>query len=48
MISKQRRGLDVDVGLSVLDQIARMVEQVDRSLYEEPSGRAIELNSIYI
>jgi|SRR5579884_1809142 len=34
VISKQRR-LDVDLGLSILDQVARVVEQVDRSLYEE-------------
>jgi predicted nucleic acid-binding protein len=29
------RGLDIDLGLSVLDRIGRVVEQVDRSLYEE-------------
>jgi predicted nucleic acid-binding protein len=34
VISKDR-GFDVDLGLSVLDQIGRVVEQVDRSLYEE-------------
>jgi predicted nucleic acid-binding protein len=34
VISKER-GLDVDLGLSVLNQIGRVVEQVDRSLYEE-------------
>jgi len=30
-----RRRLDVDLALSVLDQISRMVEPVDRSLYED-------------
>lgn len=34
------RGFDVDLGLSVLDQIARVVERVDRSLYEEYEGTA--------
>ena len=34
VISKNR-GFDVDLGLSVLDQVGRIVEQVDRSLYEE-------------
>lgn len=34
MISKDR-GFDVDLGLSVLAQMGRIVEQVDRSLYEE-------------
>lgn len=34
VISKDR-GFDVELGLSVLDQIGRNVEQVDRSLYEE-------------
>ena len=30
-----RRRLDVDLALSVLDQISRVVEPVDRSLYED-------------
>lgn len=30
-----RRGFDPEVGLSVLNEIARVVEAVDRSLYEE-------------
>ena len=34
-VISNERGLDVDLGLSVLNQIARVVEQVDRSLYEE-------------
>lgn len=34
------RGLDVDLGLSVLEQIGRIVEIVDRSLYEEYQGAA--------
>lgn len=34
------RGFDVDLGLSVLDQICRVVEQVDRSLYEEYQNAA--------
>ncbi len=33
-ISKDRK-FNVDLGLSVLDQICRVVERVDRSLYEE-------------
>ena len=39
VISKERR-FDVDLGLSVLDQIGRVVEQVDRSLYEEYQNEA--------
>jgi len=39
VISKERR-FDVDLGLSVLDQIGRIVEQVDRSLYEEHQNAA--------
>ena len=31
----QERGFDADHRLAVLDQIGRIVEQVDRSLYEE-------------
>ena len=31
----ERRGLDPAVGLSVLEGIGRMVEPVDRSLYED-------------
>jgi len=38
-ISK-RRGLDVDLALSVLEQIGGMVERVDRSLYEEHESTA--------
>ena len=34
------RGLDVDLGLSVLEQIGRIVEIVDRGLYEEYQGAA--------
>ena len=34
VVSKDR-GLDSDFGLSVLDQIVRVIERVDRSLYEE-------------
>lgn len=34
VISRDRK-FDVDLGLSVLNQIGRVVEQVDRSLYEE-------------
>jgi predicted nucleic acid-binding protein len=30
-----RRGFDLALGLAVLDQIARIVQPVDRSLYEE-------------
>jgi len=33
VLSKQR-GLDTDLGLSVLDQVGGVVERVDRSLYE--------------
>ena len=35
-----RRGFDTAVGLSALDQIAHIVEVVDRSLYEEFEDRA--------
>ena len=38
-ISK-KRGLDVDLGISVLEQIARIVEEVDRILYEEYQSAA--------
>src|SRR5215472_11448878 len=34
------RGFDVDLGLSVLEQFGRIVEQVDRSLYEEYQNEA--------
>lgn len=34
IISKDR-GLDADLGLTVLNQIGRIVERVDRSLYED-------------
>ena len=40
VISKERR-FDVDLGLSVLEQIGRIVEQVDRSLYEEYQNAAL-------
>lgn len=30
-----RRGFDPEIGFAVLDQIARIVQSVDRSLYEE-------------
>jgi predicted nucleic acid-binding protein len=36
----ERRGLDVDLGLSVLVQIGGIVERVDRSLYEECESTA--------
>jgi PIN domain-containing protein len=39
----ERRGFDPAVGLSVLDQIGRMVEPVDRSLYEDYENLAREL-----
>jgi len=39
-VISNERGLDVDLGLSVLDQIGRVVEQVDRSLYEEHQSAA--------
>lgn len=45
IVSKDR-GFDADLGLSVLDQLARVVERVDRSLYEEyesPARARIEL-----
>ncbi len=35
-----RRGFDVDLGLSVLDQLGRLVQRVDRSLYEEYESTA--------
>lgn len=38
----ERRGFDPAVGLSVLDQIGRMVEPVDRSLYEDYENLARE------
>jgi predicted nucleic acid-binding protein len=34
-VISNERGFDVDLGLSVLEQVGRIVEQVDRSLYEE-------------
>ena len=37
-----QRGFDADLGLSVLDQIGRIVEPVDRSLYEEYQNAARE------
>ena len=39
VISEDRK-LDADLGLSVLHHIGRLVEQVDRSLYEEYEGSA--------
>ena len=39
-VISNERGFDVDLGLSVLDQIGRVVEQVDRSLYEEYQNAA--------
>ena len=41
-VISNERGFDVDLGLSVLDQIGRIVEQVDRSLYEEYQNAARE------
>jgi predicted nucleic acid-binding protein len=38
-ISNERR-FDIDLGLSVLEQIGRIVEHVDRSLYEECQNEA--------
>ena len=38
----ERRGFDPAVGLSVLDQIGRIVEPVDRSLYEDYENLARE------
>jgi predicted nucleic acid-binding protein len=38
----KQRGFDADLGLAVLDQIGRIVEQVDRSLYEEYQNAARE------
>ncbi|PYY06918.1 MAG: hypothetical protein DMG69_21595 [Acidobacteria bacterium] len=35
-----RRGVDVDLGPSVLEQIGDFVERVDRSLYEEYESTA--------
>ena len=40
------RGLDVDLGLSVLEQIGRIVEIVDRSLYEESQPTAASVGAI--
>jgi predicted nucleic acid-binding protein len=34
-IVSNRRGLDADLGLSVLDHVGRLVERVDLSLYED-------------
>lgn len=41
IVSKDR-GFDVDLALSVLNQVGRMVERVDRSLYEEHESTARE------
>ena len=35
-------GFNVDLGLSVLDQVVRVVERVDRGLYEEYESTACE------
>ncbi len=40
-VISNERGFDVDLGLSVLEQIGRIVEQVDRSLYEEYQNAAL-------
>lgn len=45
-VISNERGLDVDLGMSVLDQIGRVVEQVDRSLYEEYQSAAHERISL--
>jgi predicted nucleic acid-binding protein len=41
-VISNERGLDVDLGLSVLEQIGSIVEEVDRSLYEEYQSAARE------
>ena len=41
-VVSRERSLDADLGLSVLDQISRLVERVDRSLYEEHESSALE------
>ena len=41
-VISNERGLDVDLGLSVLEQIGSIVEEVDRSLYEEYQSAAGE------
>jgi predicted nucleic acid-binding protein len=38
----ERRGFDPSAGLSVLEEIGRMVEPVDRSLYEDFENLALE------
>lgn len=40
-VISSERGFDADLGLSVLEQIGRIVEQVDRSLYEEYQNAAL-------
>jgi predicted nucleic acid-binding protein len=45
-VISNERGLDADLGMSVLDQLARIVEQVDRSLYEEYQSAARERISV--
>jgi predicted nucleic acid-binding protein len=39
LVSKDR-GFDFDLGLAVLHQVGRIVERVDRSLYEEHENAA--------
>jgi predicted nucleic acid-binding protein len=41
LVAKDRR-FDIDLGLSVLDQVCHIVERVDRSLYEEYEAVARE------
>jgi predicted nucleic acid-binding protein len=41
IVAKDRR-FDIDLGLSVLDQVCHIVERVDRSLYEEYEAVARE------
>jgi predicted nucleic acid-binding protein len=38
----ERRKLDASLGLAVLHQLARIVEQVDRGLYDALRGTALE------
>ena len=41
-VISEERGFDADLGLALLGQIGRIVEQVDRSLYEEYQNAARE------
>lgn len=45
-VISNERGFDVDLGMSVLHQVGRVVEQVDRSLYEEHQSAARERISL--